>query len=156
MCSANRQTELSILPWFSKVHYYYYYNRYYYWHYLWSPKHFLKWQKIWGSGVGQGQAVMPFDIYIWLRYEVFLVFFTPRWLVGVTPWTRKTQKELYERRQQQTGDEDVYFVFFLYFLGSTTIPWVKEFSWIQLKWLNPPVKESENTLIVSWYMLVLI
>ena len=57
-----------------------------------------------------------------------LFYFTPRWLVGVTPWTRKAQKELYKRRQQQIGDEDVSFIFYLYFLGSTTIPWVGEFS----------------------------
>ena len=40
---------------------------------------------------------------------------------------KKAQKELYERMQQQIGDEDVFFKFFLYFLGSTTIQRVKEF-----------------------------
>ena len=35
-----------------------------------------------------GKAVLLFDI--WLHYEVIL--FTPRWLVGVIPWTRKAQK----------------------------------------------------------------
>ena len=40
-----------------------------------------------------------------------LFYFTPRWLVNVTPGTRKAQKELYERRQQYIGDEDDYFIF---------------------------------------------
>ena len=40
-----------------------------------------------------------------------LFYFTPRWLVGVTPCPRKSQKELYKRRQQQIGDEDVSFIF---------------------------------------------
>ena len=57
-----------------------------------------------------------------------LFYFTPRCLVGVTPCTRKAQKELYKRRQQQIGDKDVSFIFFLYFLGSTIIRRVREFT----------------------------
>ena len=80
--------------------------------------------------------------------------FTPRCFVDVTPWTRKTQKELYERRQQQIGDENILFSFcFLFFSGFNR--W-GNFPWIQLKWLNPPVKVFKNTLIVSSYMCVLI
>ena len=47
-------------------------------------------------------------------------------------YTKKAWKLIegitYERRQQQIGDEDVSLIFFLYFLGSTTIQWVREFS----------------------------
>ena len=43
-----------------------------------------------------------------------LFHFTPRCLVDVTPRTRKAQKELYERRQQQIGDEAILFYFPLF------------------------------------------
>ena len=67
---------------------------------------------------------MPFDI--WLNNEVIL--FYPTLASWCNSLNKKAQKELYDRRQQQLGDEDVSFIFFLYFLGSTTIQWVKEFS----------------------------
>ena len=82
-----------------------------------------------------------------------LFYFTPNCLVSITPWTRRAQKELYEKRQQQIGDEAILFYFPLFqqpFNGWGNFPW------IQLKWLNPPVKVSKIMLIVSWYMRVLI
>ena len=36
-----------------------------------------------------------------------------------------------------------FFYTFLYLLGSTTIPWMREFFLNTLKWLNPPVKMSK-------------
>ena len=48
-----------------------------------------------------------------------LFYFTPRCFVDVTPRTRKAHKELYERRQQQIGDEDVLFYF-------SFISWVQQ------------------------------
>ena len=70
-----------------------------------------------------GKAVLPFDI--WLHYEV--IFFYPTLASWCNSLNKKDPKELYERRQQQIGDEDVSFIFFLYFLDSTTIQWVREF-----------------------------
>ena len=85
-----------------------------------------------------------------------LFYFYPTWSRWCNSLNKKTQKELYERRQQQIGDEDVSLIFFLYFLGSTTTNGWGNFPWIQLKWLNPPVKVFTNILIVSWYMCGLI
>ena len=48
-----------------------------------------------------------------------LFYFYPICLVDVTPRTRKAKKELYERRQQQIGDENVLFYF-------PFISWVQE------------------------------
>ena len=47
-----------------------------------------------------------------LSYTIF----TPRCFVDVTPRTRKAQRELYKRRQQQIGNKDILFYFPL-FLG---------------------------------------
>ena len=68
-----------------------------------------------GSVGVQGQAVLPLDI--WLYFEVIL--FYPTLSSWCNSLNKKAQKELYDRRQQQIGDEDVSFIFFLYFLGST-------------------------------------
>ena len=54
-----------------------------------------------------------------------LSYFYPTLSCWCNSLNKKAQKELYERRQQQIGDEDF---FFLYFLGSATIQWVREFS----------------------------
>ena len=72
----------------------------------------------------KGKAVLLFDI--WLHYEVIL--FYPTLASRCNSLNKKGPKELYKRRQQQLGDEDVSFISFLYFLCSTTIPWMKEFS----------------------------
>ena len=79
---------------------------------------------LWGLAVVKGKAVLPFVI--WLHSEVILFYPTlSHWCNSLN---KKAQKELYERRQQQIGDKNVSFIFFLYFLGSTTIQWVREFS----------------------------
>ena len=68
-------------------------------------------------GVKRRSRASCVTVFIWLHSEVIL-FFTPCWLVDVIPWTRKAQKELYERRQQQIGDKDFFFFsFFLLFPG---------------------------------------
>ena len=101
-----------------------------------------------GSGRGQGKLCCRLISDSILR----LYYFYPTLSCWCNSLNKKAQKELYERRQQQIGDEDVFFFkFFFCFLGSTTIQWEKEFSQNQLKWLNPPVKVFKNTLIVSWY-----
>ena len=111
-----------------------------------------KWIDLWDLAVVKGKVVLPFDI--WLHYEIIL--FYPTLASWCDSLNKKGPKELYERRQQQIGDEDIYFIFFLYFLGSTTIQWVSEFSLNTIEMVESPVKVSKNTLIVSWYMLVLI
>ena len=64
-----------------------------------------------GSYRGQGASCVavwyltPFGGYFILPQSCF---------VDVTPRTRKAQKELYERRQQQIGDEYVLFYFPLF------------------------------------------
>ena len=54
---------------------------------------------LWGSRTeGQGQRAKLCSGLI--SDSIFrLFYFTPRWLVGVTPCPRKSQKELYKRRQ---------------------------------------------------------
>ena len=90
--------------------------------------------RLWGSDWGQGQAVLPFDI--WLHSEVILFYpMLSSWCISLN---KKAQKELYERRQQQIRDEDISFIFFLYFLGSTTIQWVKEFSLNTIEMVESP------------------
>ena len=76
---------------------------------------------------------------IWLHIFVIL-YFTPRCLVSVMPCPRKSQKEktTTDKRRRR------FFYTFLYLLGSTTIPWMREFFLNTLKWLNPPVKLSKN------------
>ena len=111
-----------------------------------------------GSGGGQGQAVLPFFLNFFLSDSILrLFYFYPTLTCWCNSLNKKAQKELYERRQQQIGDEDVFLKNFSF------ISWVQQpfngwgnFSWIQLKWLNPPDKVFKNTLIVSWYMCVLI
>ena len=53
---------------------------------------------------------------------------------------KKAQKELYERRQQHIWDKDVFFFlkFCFYFLGSTTIQWVREFSLNTIEMVESP------------------
>ena len=62
---------------------------------------------------GQGQAVLPF--FIWLHSVVIL--FYPTLSYWCNSLNKKVQKELYERRQQQIGDEDVFLKIFTLFAG---------------------------------------
>ena len=89
---------------------------------------------LWGLGRGQGKAVSLFDI--WLYSEGIL--FYPTLSSWCNSLNKKAPKELYEKRQQQIGDKDVSFIFFLYFLGSTTIQWVWEFSLYTIEMFEYP------------------
>ena len=53
---------------------------------------------------------------------------------------KETQKELYERRQQRIGDEDVFFLIYFSFISwiSTTLQWVREFSLNTIEMVESP------------------
>ena len=85
-----------------------------------------------------------------------LFYFTPHSLVDVTPWTRRPKKN-YTKEDSNRLETKMFLLYFSF------ISWVQQpfngwrnFPWIQLKWLNPPVKVFKNTLIISLYMFVLI
>ena len=81
--------------------------------------------KIYGVRQRSGQAVLLF----FLSDSILrLFYFYPTLPCWCNSLNKKAQKELYESRQQQRGNKDISFIFFLYFLGSTTIQWVREFS----------------------------
>ena len=97
--------------------------------------------------------MLPFDI--WLDSAVILFYPTlSRWCNSLN---KKGPKRI-TRKKTATDRRRSRFVLFFF------ISWVQQlfnrwgnFPWIQLKWwLNPPVKVSKNTLIVFWYMRVLI
>ena len=67
----------------------------------------------------------------------------PRWLDSVTPCPRKSQKNYTKEKTATDKRRRRFFYTFLYLLGSTTIPWMREFFFDTLKWLNPPVKVSK-------------
>ena len=82
---------------------------------------------------------------VWYLTPYFGYFILPpRWLVGVTPCPRKSQKRIIQKKRTATDKRRRRFFYtFLYLLGSTTIPWMREFFLNTLKWLNPPVKVSK-------------
>ena len=108
----------------------------FYYYYYFAPCEFFTefWMTVWVSVMVKGKAVLPFDI--WLHYEVIL--FYPTLASWCNSLNKKGSKESYERRQQQIGDKDVSFIFFLYFLGSTIIPWVREFSLNTIEMVESP------------------
>ena len=67
-----------------------------------------------------------------------------RWLVGVMPSPRKSQKNYTKEKTATDKRRRRFFHTFLYLLGSTTIPWMREFFLDTLKWLNPIVKVSKH------------
>ena len=74
---------------------------------------------------------------------MMMMILPPRWLVGVTPCPRKSQKNYTKEKTATDKRRRRFFYTFLYLLGSTTIPWMREFFLNTLKWLNPPVKVSK-------------
>ena len=85
-----------------------------------------------------------------------LFYFTPCCLVDVTPWTRRPKKN-YTKEDSNRSETKTFLSYFSF------VSWVQQplnlwrnFPWIQLKWLNPPVMVFKNMLIISWYMFVLI
>ena len=99
-----------------------------------------------------GQAVLPF---FFLSDSILrLFYFYPTLPCWSNFLNKKAQKELYERRQQQIGNEDVFFKFFPLFpgfnnhsMGEGIFPEYNRNSWIEV---------FKNTLIVSWYICVLV
>ena len=47
----------------------------------------------------------------------WLFYFTPRWLVGVMPCPRKSQKELYERKDRNRKETKTFLLYFPLFTG---------------------------------------
>ena len=75
------------------------------------------------------------DSIFWLYYIL-----PPRCLVGTMPGPRKSQKDIYKRKDRTDKRRRRFFYTFLYLLGSTTIPWMREFFLNTLKWLNPQLR----------------
>ena len=87
------------------------------------------WPKVivlWGPAEGQGIAVLSF--FIWLHSEVIL--FYPSLSCWCNSLNKKTQTATDRRRRR--------FSFSLYFLGSTTIQWVREFSLNTIEMVESP------------------
>ena len=87
------------------------------------------------SGV-RGKAVLLLDIWLHILIILFYPTLTGRRnaLLKESP-KRIIQKEMIEIDKRRSR----FFYTFLYFLGSTTIPWMREFFLNTLKCLNPPV-----------------
>ena len=103
----------------------------------------------------KGKAVLPFE-YLTPYFGYFIL--PLRWLVGVMPSLPKKvpkrnlhKKTITDRRRRR------FFYTFLYLLGSTTIPWMREFFLNIQKWLNPPLKVSKYVnrfmyvFVCIWY-----
>ena len=73
----------------------------------------------------------------------WLYYFTPRWLTDAMPCPKKSQKNYTKRKDRTYKRRRRFFYTFLYLLGSTTIPWMREFFLNILTWLNLPVKVSK-------------
>ena len=73
----------------------------------------------------------------------WLYYFTPRWLTGAMPCPRKSLKKYTKRKHRADKRRKRFFYTFLYLLGSTTIPWMREFFLNTLIWLNPTVMVSK-------------
>ena len=95
---------------------------------------------------------------VWYLTPYFGYFILPpRWIVDVTPCPRKFQKNYTKEKTVTDKRRRRFFYTFLYLLGSTTIPWMREFFLNTLKWLNPPVKASKirnrfmHVFVLIWY-----
>ena len=96
---------------------------------------------VWGwRPRAKGKAVLPLE-YLTPYFGYFIL--PPRWLVGVMPCPRKSQKNYTKEKTATDNRRRRFFYTFLYLLGSTTIPWMREFFLNTLKWLNLPVKVSK-------------
>ena len=71
-------------------------------------------ERLWDQVEVRASGVTVFFLTPFWGYSIF----TPRCLVDVTPGTRRPKKELYERRQQQIGDKEIFLkIFFPLFPG---------------------------------------
>ena len=93
--------------------------------------------------LAKGKAVLPFE-YLTPYFGYFIL--PQRCLVGVMSFPQKSQKNYTKEKTATDKRRRRFFYTFLYLLGSTTIPWVREFFLNTLKWLNPAVKESKIRL----------
>ena len=84
----------------------------------------------WRSGA-KGKAVLPFE-YLTPYFGYFIL--PPRCLVGVTSCPRKFQKNYTKEKTETDKRRRRFFNTFLYLLGSTTIPWMREFFLKTSKW----------------------
>ena len=108
----------------------------------------------WNCGVRQrsGQTVLPF--FTWLHSEVIL--FLPHVVLLMQLLERDGPKRIIQKKIAIDRRRRRFFYF-------SFISWVQQpfngwgnFPLIQLKWINLPGKVFKNTLIVSWYICVLI
>ena len=100
--------------------------------------------EVWGwRSRAKGKAVLPLE-YLTPYFGYFIL--PPHWLVSVTPNPRKSLKNYTKEKTATDKGRRRFFYTFLYLLGSTTIPWMREFFLNTLKWLNPPVKVSKIRL----------
>ena len=73
---------------------------------------------------GEGQGCVA----VWYLTPYFGYFILPpRWLVDVRPCPRKSQKNYTEEKTATDKRRRRFFYTFFYLLGSTTIPWMREF-----------------------------
>ena len=98
---------------------------------------------VWGCwrSRGNGQVCVA----VWISDSIFWLIYIlpPHWLVGVMPCPRKSKKN-YTKEKTETDKRQRRFPHtFPYLLGSTTIPWMKEFFLDTLKWLNPQLRRQK-------------
>ena len=105
---------------------------------------------------------------VWLRSRVSYVtvwYLTPFWgyfilphVVSLVQLLEQTDPKRIKRKKSATDRRRSSFVLYFSFISWIQQPFNRwrNFPWIQLKWLNPRVKVFKNTLIVSWYMRVLV
>ena len=79
----------------------------------------------------KGKAVLLFE---YLTPYFGYIILPPRWLVGVTPCPRKSQKNYTKEKTETDKRRRRFFYTFLYLLGSTSILCMREFFLNTLKW----------------------
>ena len=107
------------------------------------------------EGHGKGQCCVAVW-YLTLYFGYFIL--PPRWLVGVTPCPNKSQKNYTKEKTATDKRQRRFFYTFFYLLGSTTIPWVKEFfSWIPWNGWIPQLRCQKyvnrfmHVFVLIWY-----
>ena len=85
--------------------------------------------------VGISLVMLALDI--WLH--ILVILFYPHVVWSVECLAQESPKKNYTKRKDRTDKRRRRFFYtFLYLLGSTNIPWMREFFLNTLKWLNPP------------------
>ena len=99
---------------------------------------------VWGFGLkvtGKGQGCVAV-IYLTPYFGYFNLPYTLVSRCNALP--KEVPKRIIQKEDRTDKRRRRFFYTFLYLLGSTTIPWMREFFLNTLKWLNPPVKVSKN------------